>query len=123
MILAALRQKFASRGAIGFAADAVELSGACAVVGACSFAMAGAAIAVAVVGTPLLALDLLARPDGLPPSTDEKTSCRNAEEAYPLPLGHAFLPAPDGVDWCDFNVGTDEYRCCSRRSVDHGAAS
>lgn len=80
MIWQALRQKFAARGALGFAADATELGIACAVTGAISIGMAGAAFVAAVVGPPLLALELLARPDDLPSSTDNEASCRNAED-------------------------------------------
>lgn len=86
MILAALRAKFAARGPLGFASDAAELALACTIVGVSALAMAGAALAAAVVGTPVLALELLARPEpsDRPSNTDdcaaESTSCRNGEE-------------------------------------------
>lgn len=75
MILAALRQKFRERGAVGFAIDASELAAACAIIGCWSLAMAGASVVAAVVGPPVLALDVLAHPGA--------TSCRNAEEQEP----------------------------------------
>lgn len=84
MILAALRAKFAARGPLGFASDAAELALACTIVGVSALAMAGAALAAAVVGTPVLAWELLARPredSDVPSTTDDcATSCRNGEE-------------------------------------------
>ena len=81
MIWSALKEKFASRDPFGFASDAGELALACVYVGACSLVMAGAAVVVAVVGTPLLVLELLAGTEEATSSTDDGAPCRNGEDA------------------------------------------
>ena len=62
MILAALRQKLATRGPLGFARDAAELALACAVVSVTSGAMLAGAVGGIVVAAPFLAWRLLTEP-------------------------------------------------------------
>jgi hypothetical protein len=87
MILAALRDKLAARGPLGFATDAAELAAACTVVATWSAICAAGALAGVVVAAPFVAWELLTRP--LMPlghrccdadRAADRTSCRNAEE-------------------------------------------